>query len=144
MVSRDELIAKCYAKADRLERRASRIKDVLGSMTAAPPRKYIGREEAYDRLVENNRRQGISPGKVYTSATWNDGLELGKLYDAISKFAEKGDPLAQKLLDYSREKGTDQLYALNVGELIIERMITRTLTENEYNRLLTEEFKIPF
>ncbi len=145
MATKEELIEKCRAKADTLEVRASKIRDVVSSITAVYPNAYIGREETYDRLVENNQRQGISPSNVYTSATKNDRLGLGESYAVISTFAEKGDLLAQKLLGYCHENGADMFYTyLTQSERIIERMITRTLTGNEYNTLLREEFLIPF
>lgn len=143
MATKKELIEKCRAKADSLEKRANTIRDVIDSLTAVYPSAYIGREEAYDRLVENNQKQGISPSNVYISATKND-LGFGELYAAVSTFAEKGDPLAQKLLGYCHEKGSDELYSLNKSERIVERMVTRTLTGDEYNKFLREEFWIPF
>ena len=131
--------------ADSLERRAKFARRIASNISRLGlPKDYRGGDPGYDaycRLLENNRRLGIDPADTFNSA--NNG-QICDPMSTVYSLAKAGCPLAEMLKEPIETSSGIQIslfLAQNVKR-IVERLVTRTLTEKEYNGYLSGELPI--
>ncbi|MBU4352378.1 MAG: hypothetical protein KKA65_00620 [Nanoarchaeota archaeon] len=96
------------------------------------PNHYKGTKEDYWRLVFNNERAGIS--RIDTFQMLHGSLDEYTCFHILKKIAGTGEPLAEKIA-----KKDLHWEDLKKEELIvITKLVSRTLTEEEYNQALKE------
>ncbi len=134
-------------KVKELRRRADNIEAYIHRKTPDTLTTYAGGQEAFDRLTENNKRLGI-PENITRAAVnfYSSGSSLSPhlLYKAVFILAKAGDSFAQKMLEKTlRSEGSDALYIANarLGEHYIERLLTRRLTEEDYQKMSQMELR---
>ena len=120
-------------KANRLEEKAKSIRKAVNNMTHL--RHY---SDSQINLYNNNEKLRI--GKEYLRiASGEYELFQNEKIDVIRKFATAGDPLCDVIYDHINEMGYP-LGELTIGESNIpEKMLNRTMTEKEYNGILSGE-----
>ena len=96
-----------------------------------PPEPYEGRAREYDMVCSNNERFHFSTdnGLIFVASDKGDLHRLDALY-AAGDFAKAGDELSQYLIEVEKETG-ENLESTGFTKAIA-KMITRTLTEEEY------------
>lgn len=132
----EERYQRILERASTLERQAKMIRRVVRSLTAELPKEYQLQDEAYHCLVLNNQRMGIDSRLTYKAAT-GDYFGYREQTVALRHFDQNGDPLARKLLEFRDSQPLAAWVELDRNpSRIVERMITRTLTGDEYVQLL--------
>lgn len=116
-------------RADKLYAASERLGNYLCEMECPDSRWSLIRdhEDHCKRICFNNERKGISL-EISRGVLGNESINMFKLLEATSRFAKNGDPLAQKIMDYS-----GNLTGLtNFSDEAMYRLINRQLNEQDY------------
>jgi hypothetical protein len=125
-------------KANRYEETAKAIRNVLGNI-----RLLSATSPEHMKLYYTNKNLGLED--CFTACATSGDVDMADKFRVIYAFAKKGDRLCSRIKDFIENKGAGREMSLSylLGDSSIpKKIVTRTMTEQEYNGILNGE--LPF